>query len=477
MWKSTSSPAGEFCDQLSSARNFAGAVIGDNWVATFMVHLDLLGPVYTMRWRREMISVPKGVYPSLRDVKDTIATCWTALGNNVKVEYSKFFLCIPGWVCRSVNGSSEIEASGRWSDRARGRVRVDERHVRNLRKKITTDNLPPDSVVVDFVPRSFVLDDGRRMMDPIGAASRTLGLEAHIVVADGFWLKEVLGSLGKMGVRVDGVTSTFAATEDLLTEDEKLNDTIVVNVGARNTCLSFYNEGALAATKIVKGGADDVISKVAGNLHLPVTEVTASIAQFKLLLFSGDGNDSGESPLFVWRTQLPVIRDLDNAAVPFADSLLSGIWRELEQVQNERGMSVRNAVVVGDDPLVVRAVLTLMREKTPLRSRRGVVENVHKSEEFDSPGYAQMVSMVRQHGGRQEPRDEHGANVMGTYRETMANSLIREAWEGMASYFRDVKTREPGRRRKLVLRPTLASSGELIQTFEGSRYVSGMKGA
>ncbi|MEI6971122.1 MAG: hypothetical protein WCL44_06350 [bacterium] len=482
MWKEIDNSADEFCDQLSSARNFAGAVIGDNWVATFMVHLDLLGPVYTMRWRREMIVVPKGVLPSLRDVKDTLGKCWAAMGNHVKVEYSKFFLCIPGWICRSVNSTAEIETNGKWSDRSRDRVRVDERHVRALRKKITKENLPPDSVVVDFVPGSFTLDDGRRMMDPTGAASRSLVLDAHLVVADGFWVNEVIGSLGDIGVRVDAVTSVFSATEDLLTDEEKLNDTLVINVGARHTCLSFFNEGYLSATKILKGGSDDVICKVAGNLNMPVAEVNASIAQLKLLLFSGDGEPDGcgEFPLFVWRTQLPVIRDLDHAAVPFADSLLSGIWREVERLRDERGVNLRNAIVTGDDPLVVRAVLSLMRDKTPLRSRRGVVENVHKSEEYDSPGYSQMVSMVRQHGGVMEPRGEngeHGANALVSHRESMAGSIIRDGWTAVRSYFARMNKREHQRRRKAVLRPSLSSSGELIQTFDGSRYVSGVRGA
>lgn len=468
MWKRAHSEGDEFCEQLPSAHNFAGAIIGDNWVAAFMVHLDLLGPVYTMRWRRETINVPKGVCPSLNDVKETLGICWQALGNNVKLEYSKFFLCVPGWLCRSVNAAAAIEPRGRWPGGQNCRARVEKRHVRHLEKTITTEKLPPDSVVVDFVRGSFILDDGRRMMDPVGAATKKLGLEAHLVVADGFWVNEILSSLGKMGVRVDGLTSTFGATADLLSDEDVLGDTLVVDIGARNTYVSFYSDGMLAATRTVEGGTDDVIARVAGDLRIPVTEVNASVAQLKMLLFSGDSD--GECPLFVWRTKLPVVRDLDNAAVPFADNLLNGILREVEQLRGERGMSVRNAVVLGDDPLVVRSLLTLMKEKTNLRCRRGVPENVHNSEECDSPGYAHMVSMVRQHGSKHESRADNRTNALGTYGDSMANSVLQDIGSAIMSYAGKLKSREAGPRRKPVLQPSFRSSGVLLQTLEGSRY-------
>ncbi|MEI6218383.1 MAG: hypothetical protein WCP86_05750 [bacterium] len=465
--------ANEYCDRLSSARNFGGAIIGDNWVATFLVHLDVLGPVFTMRWRPKMMNIPKGVAPSLSDVTETLSSCWRAMREDVKVEYSKFFLCVPAWNCRSVNGSCELPTSSRWPAKNNDRVRVDDRHVRALEKTIKKTKLPPGHALVDFIPRSFILDDGRRMMDPIGASTRTLGLDAHLVVVDGYWLNAVVASLNDIGVNVDAMTSTFAATADSLSEEEKLSDSIVIDVGARNTYLGFYNDGVLSTTRKVEGGSEDLIGRVAGDLRLPVAEVTASIAQFKLLLFSGDGDSSDDCPLFVWRTKQPVIRDMDNAAVPFADSLLNRIWHEVEEMQIERGAAVRNAVIMGDDPFVTRSLLSLMKEKTPLRCRLGAPENLHKSDESDSPGYAHMISMVRQHGSKASWDDGDGM-ALGSHGDSMANSILQDVHSIVKAQFAKLKGIDAGgSRRRLVLKPSFQTSGALLQTYGRSRYISG----
>lgn len=462
----------ESCDQLSSRHNFAGAVMGDDWVATFMVHMDCFGAVLTMQWNQQPIKVPKGYCPSIKDVqealrrswrqKSVIKPSWSKISREVKVSYQQFFLCIPEWRCRSLNVTSHIDPRSIWGGKTTGRVRIDSRHVRILEKKITTEKVPPDAVVVDFMPQGYTLDDGTRMMDPVGSMTRRLHLDAHILVADGYWVREVLNTLEAEGVKADVITSAFSTAEGLLNDGERAGDTMVIDIGARNTYLGLHRSGSLCAVRTVEGGSDGVIVRTAKSLGQPVGDVAATIGQLKFSLYNSDADRAVKDSLFLWRTQLPMIRNLDNAAIPVVEELFYRVWGEIERLQAETGICVQNALVMGDDPLAVKAMLTILAGKTSLRCRWGVPENAHKHPESDSSAYAHMLSMVRKHGRWEQKREELPTKATAQHKESSANKLIEKGVSAVMAYVAKLVAGEPAAdRRKMVLRPTFTNSDDM----------------
>jgi len=463
--------ADDFCCRLSPDRNFAGMVIGDNWSAAFIVHVDYLGPVHIIRWHKEKIDLRRGHSPSLAAVKETVAKCWKALKHSETVEYSKFLLCLPGWLCRSMNANSAIAVNGKWANSKGYGSRVDEFHIRKLEESICKKNLPPDGVVVDFVPGSFTVDDGRKMRDPLGCSTRTLSLDAHLVVSDGYWTREIVSCLRGEGVRVDGIMSAYAAAAELLSPEERTDNAVAVDVGALNTYLSFYENGVLCSTAVVKDGTDAILTRVAGRLGLSTAELAGSIEQMKLLLCDNQ-DEIDASPLFVWRTKQPAIRDLDNAATMFTESLAGEVWRAIDETQRKCGVDFRSAAFFGNDNLVVRVLLQLMKERNHIRCRWGIPVNAHKNEERDAPGYAHMIGLVRRHG---QCRGDAavGANVqIEAYGDTVVTSIMDKVGSGIIESSMRIFTRQTRKQSGFTLRPSVSSATSLLQAFEPTRYIS-----
>ncbi|MEI6809159.1 MAG: hypothetical protein WCN95_10595 [bacterium] len=483
MWKKGSSEVSEMKEefvgnkkekpiQLSARRNFAGAIIGDNWVATFMVHLDCLGAILTMQWNQQPIKVPKGYCPSVKDVQEALRISWrqkeilkpsgdSKVSRAVKVAYHKFFLCLPAWRCRSMTLSAEMDPRGLWLGDKNEEVRIEERHVKSLEQKITTEKVSPDLVVVDFVPQGYTIDDGTKMLDPIGAKTRKLRLDAHVLVADRYWVREILSTLDAESVNVDAITSSYSTASELLTDAEQAGDTVVIDIGARNTYLGFHNSGSLCAIKTVEGGADGVIVGTARSLHQPISDVMATIGQQKFSLYSSDAGSAIKDSLFLWRTQVPMIRNLDNAAIPVTAGLFNRVWTEIDRQQAKSNICIQNAVVIGDDPLAVRAMLAILKDKTALRCRWGVAHNHHKHAESDSSGYAHMVSLVRKHGREQESREELKTKASAIHRESAANKLIEKGISALMAYVGKLKGERVNARRRLVLDTTYSESGDI----------------
>ena len=127
-----------------------------------------------------------------------------------------------------------------------------------------------DKALVDVVPESFTLDQGRIFArPPMGESSSTLTVSAKVqtlpsVLVDNY--QSVLMSGGMVSKR--NVVSSLAATELINSYPNMPHSYILVDIGSSTTTVSFVGNGALYGSTYFNWGGDNITEKIIERFNI-----------------------------------------------------------------------------------------------------------------------------------------------------------------------------------------------------------------
>ena len=127
-----------------------------------------------------------------------------------------------------------------------------------------------DKALVDVVPESFTLDQGRIFArPPMGESSSTLTVSAKVqtlpsVLVDNY--QSVLMSGGMVSRR--NVVSSLAATELINSYPNMPHSYILVDIGSSTTTVSFVGNGALYGSTYFNWGGDNITEKIIERFNI-----------------------------------------------------------------------------------------------------------------------------------------------------------------------------------------------------------------
>ena len=127
-----------------------------------------------------------------------------------------------------------------------------------------------DKALVDVVPESFTLDQGRIFArPPMGESSSTLTVSAKVqtlpsVLVDNY--QSVLMSGGMVSRR--NVVSSLAATELINSYPNMPHSYILVDIGSNTTTVSFVGNGALYGSTYFNWGGDNITEKIIERFNI-----------------------------------------------------------------------------------------------------------------------------------------------------------------------------------------------------------------
>ncbi|QQE80711.1 cell division protein FtsA [Alicyclobacillus sp. SO9] len=137
--------------------------------------------------------------------------------------------------------------------------------------------LPPEREIIDVVPKEFVVDGLRGIMDPRGMLGVRLEVEAYLITGSRTAIHNVVRCVEKAGIEVANlVLQPLAAAHVALSQDERNLGVALVDVGAGQTSISVFNNGVLAGSSIIEMGGDYVTHDIAIGLRTQ-TEVAEQI--------------------------------------------------------------------------------------------------------------------------------------------------------------------------------------------------------
>ena len=133
--------------------------------------------------------------------------------------------------------------------------------------------IPSDYEILAVLQRQFVVDGQDGVADPLGMVGSRLEADVHVVTVPIATTQNLLKCVNGAGVAVtEMVLEPLAASEAVLTPDEKDHGVVLADVGGGTTEIAVWRQGALAHTAVIPIGGDLFTSDLAVLLKTPVPD-------------------------------------------------------------------------------------------------------------------------------------------------------------------------------------------------------------
>ncbi len=207
------------------------------------------------------------------------------------------------------------------------------------------DSIAPDGrSVLHAQPACYFLDGADGVANPRGLHAERLGVDIHVMLADGAPLRNVIEAVQHAHFAVEGVVASPLATGlASLTEEERELGVALVEFGGEVTNVSVYASGMLLGLAAIPCGSADITDAIASSfgirrfqaerLKCKHGSAIASPADHReLIAVLAPGEE----------TRGPVARGADDAnRVPRAE-LIAVITRELDSLMGEISKALEN---------------------------------------------------------------------------------------------------------------------------------------
>jgi cell division protein FtsA len=133
--------------------------------------------------------------------------------------------------------------------------------------------IPKDREILHALPQDFTVDEQEDVADPVGMQGQRLEANVHVVTVGAQSTQNLITCVNRAGLRVKAmVLETLAASEVVLTEDEKELGILLVDIGGGTCDLAVFEKGAIWHASTVPVGGDHFTNDIAVGLRTPVPD-------------------------------------------------------------------------------------------------------------------------------------------------------------------------------------------------------------
>jgi len=150
--------------------------------------------------------------------------------------------------------------------------RVTPRHVEKIFANADKQLSPVRGVVVHRSPAWFMVDGGKKTLEPVGMKGTELKALVSFVVADTFFLDDVMARLRDMNITVSGFFSSCTGEAMLyLLEEDRDRTAILIDIGYLCTDVMAVEGDAVIFQKTLPVGGGHIAADVAEGLSIPLS--------------------------------------------------------------------------------------------------------------------------------------------------------------------------------------------------------------
>jgi cell division protein FtsA len=275
--------------------------------------------------------------------------------------------------------------------------------------------MPTDREVLHILPQTYVVDDQDEIKDPIGMSGVRLEVKVHIVTGAVTSVQNIVRSVNGVGLDVNEVIlEQLAASEAVLSDDEKELGVALVDIGGGTTDIAVFSEGSVKYTAVLPLGGSYVTNDIAVGLRTPVTEAekvkikygcacTPMIPQDEMIEVPSVG---GREPRRVSRQVLGSIIE------PRMEEILNLVCREIVKSGYEERLAA--GIVITGGTAILEGITELSEQIFNMPVRRGFPHGVTGPVEVNSPLYATGVGLIlygSRHFSRNGKSEKRYSNV------------------------------------------------------------------
>jgi cell division protein FtsA len=257
-------------------------------------------------------------------------------------------------------------------------------------------SLPTGREILHVLPQDFVVDDQDGIGAPVGMLGARLEVNVHIVTGSQSSTQNIVGCVNRAGVEVaETVVEQLAASEAVLTQDEKELGVALVDIGAGTTDVAIYERGSLWHTAVIPIGGDHFTNDIAVGLRTPLPDAEKIKRKCGCALSAMVDEDETMEVASVGGRKPHVMarRILSEILQPRAEEIFHLVWDEIRRAGYEK--SLNSGIVLTGGGAILDGMPEIAEQIFDLPIRRGFPGNVGGlADHVNSPTFATGVGLV-----------------------------------------------------------------------------------
>ena len=256
--------------------------------------------------------------------------------------------------------------------------------------------LPSGRGILHVLPQDYVVDDQDGIGAPIGMTGARLEVNVHIVTGASSSTQNIIAAVNRAGVEVAGmILGQLAASEAVLTPDEKELGVALVDIGGGTADLAIFERGSLWHTAVVGVGGDHFTNDIAVGLRTPVPEAEKIKRKNGCALSAMVDDDETIEVASVGgrRPRVMARRILSEILQPRAEEIFHLLWDEIRRAGYDK--SLNSGIVVTGGGAILEGLPEIAEQIFDLPIRRGCPTGVGGlADHVNSPAFASAVGLV-----------------------------------------------------------------------------------
>ena len=340
----------------------------------------------------ESRGIKRGVVVNVEAAVDSITKAIDEAELMAGVEVDAVHLALSGPHIKGFNSRGVIAVAGKNREISRDDVR----RAIDAAKAVA---LPAGREILHVLPQDFVVDEQDGIGAPVGMTGARLEVNVHIVTGTVSATHNIVACVNRAGVTVaDMAIEQLAASEAVLTPDEKELGVALVDIGGGTAELAIFERGSLWHTGVVAVGGDHFTNDIAVGLRTPIPDAEKVKRKNGCALSSMvDEDDTIEVASVGGRKpRLMPRRILSEILQPRAEEIFHLVWDEIRRAGYEK--SLNSGIVLTGGGSILEGMPEIAEQIFDLPIRRGCPAGIER----------------RARGSRQQPdiRDAGGAGAV-----------------------------------------------------------------
>jgi cell division protein FtsA len=273
---------------------------------------------------------------------------------------------------------------------------VDEDDVQRAIEASRAIAVPVDREIMHILPQNYVVDGQDGIKDPKGMSGVRLEAKVHIVTASSSAIQNIIKSVSRVGLDIDDIVmEQLAASEALLSSDEKDLGVAVIDIGGANTGISIFSEGCIKHTAILPLGGNYVTSDIATGLRTPLSEAESIKIKYGCAMTALiPKEETIQVPSVGGREDREVSRQILGRIIePRIEEILSFAFKEIVRAGFEDMLAA--GVVLSGGTSLMPGIVELAEQVFDMPARRGNPDGVGGlADVVNSPAHAVGVGLI-----------------------------------------------------------------------------------
>jgi cell division protein FtsA len=257
-------------------------------------------------------------------------------------------------------------------------------------------SLPSGREILHVLPQDFVVDEQDGIGAPVGMMGARLEVNVHIVTGSISSTQNIVACVNRAGVNVlETITEQLAASEAVLTEDEKELGVALVDIGGGTTDIAIFEHGSLWHTAVVGVGGDHFTNDIAVGLRTPIPDAEKIKRKSGCALSAMVDEDETIEVASVGgrRPRMMARRILSEILQPRAEEIFHLVWDEIRRAGYERALN--SGIVLTGGGAILDGMPEIAEQIFDLPIRRGCPTGVGGlADHVNSPVFASGVGLV-----------------------------------------------------------------------------------